>query len=763
VSEDQDRPPYQRAEELRLAGDLSHARGLVQEGLREGTGEARGRLLAVLGRVNLDSNEYAAAAMTLEEAISLCHGVAPGETAELLLDLGRARRLTGDLDGALEVLQRAGDHFIEADQPAGRRRALATQGQVLYGRHEWAKAAKAFGAALELEGDTPPAWQLEHSLARTCERSGEHGAAKSHYQRAREAGWDGYSGETRPLDAGPAGGLTASVGDSLVDHDPAADLADVVGDLPTTDLVRLVALSATLNAALAPAPVLESLLEKGLAWTEAERGHAVVCSPRRGGGAPKLELRLALDRDGAKTTSPPDEVAREAVRWVTRQGAALFSADVSQDERLADVGAARAGVRSVACVPLSVRSGPALGALYLEVRDEAGAFSSRQQALLEGLARLVALAFERSGRFERLTDAYNETRRALEEQTGDMFGLVGKAESMRKVLRAAETLRDHDAALLLEGEAGTGKELVARAVHRHSKRREAPFVVESCGSLPDGMVEAELFGYDREAANARRGAFERASGGTLYLDDVSEMSPRMQSLLLRVLETGEIRPLGSPAPRQIDCRIVCASHVPLEEVVRKGRFSEDLFLRISVIRLEIPPLRRRRPDLPALVESFLLDKGRTSSDLSPKALEAVLTHDWPGNMRELRHALDRACTMAGSGQITPRHLGIEGLRSSSGNRRLGRSSSGSQSAAKVEWHGFVLNRRQVELLDFLKNRGVATNREYVQLVNVSVPTGWRDLKDLLDKDLIRAEGQGRNTVYRLSDNAPIKADVKGEK
>ena len=161
--------------------------------------------------------------------------------------------------------------------------------------------------------------------------------------------------------------------------------------------------------------------------------------------------------------------------------------------------------------------------------------------------------------------------------------------------------------------------------------------------------------------------------------------------------------------------------------------------------------------MPTLAEAFLRDLGRPPSDLSPKALEVLLRHSWPGNIRELRNALERSCMLAGSGPIEPKHLGIDKLTRSSGSTsgsRGMRTSSGT-TAGKVEYHGFILNRRQVTLLDYLRANGVATNREYVQLVNVSVPTGWRDLKDLLDKGLVRSEGQGRNTVYRLTDDAPI--------
>jgi len=761
-------PLHQRVESLHRSGDLAGARSLVQEQLPSVTGEDRGRLLAALGRINLDGGENAAATAAFEEAVALLQEPTHAlERAELLIDLGRARRRCGDLDGALTVLERATDAFGSARRPAGRRRALAARGKVLYAKHDWKGARGAFRAALDQPGDDPPAWRLHHAMARAYEKDGRTSEAEASYERARESGWDGLAraadlvqaGRFDGLEPGVVAGLTTSAGDALVDHDDEAELGRVVRGLEAGDLVKLVSLTGALNSALAPLPLLKLLLERAIRWTGAERGYVVVCRPVKG-APPRVEVRAALARDGSKVAAPEDEVSRGIVREVVQKGAPVVTEDALADQRLQDISSvAERGLRSVACLPLRVRSGPALGALYVESRDRKGAFGPRETVLLQALTHHVAMAFERTTRYQRLAEAYNETRRALEEKTGVMFGLIGKARSMRQVFRMIEKLRDHDSPVLIEGETGTGKELIARAIHRSSRRRAAPFVVESCGALPEGLLEAELFGHEKGAftgaTEARRGAFERAEGGTLFLDEVSDMPTRMQALLLRTLESGDVRPLGAPAPRVTDCRIVCASREPLAEMVRKGRFREDLYFRINVIPIEVPPLRDRKEDLPALAEAFLKEVGRLPSDLTSKALEALLRHEWPGNIRELRHALERASLLAGSGAIEPKHLGLESLRASGGKRGLRSTSSGSTSAGKVDYHGYILNRRQVALMDYLRANGVATNREYVQLVNVSVPTGWRDLKDLVEKGLIRAEGQGRNTVYRLEEDAPV--------
>ena len=751
-----------RIETLRHSGDFAGALAATHEALSASPDPMeRGRLLGCQGRILLDTGQNADAVTVFDEASRALADAPLEELGHLTLDLGRAYRRTGQLKLALEAMEAATDQFAQAGDAAGRRRALAARGKVMYALHDWKGARGAFRAALDQRGEEPPAWRLHHAMARAYEKDGRRSEAENCYERARQAGWDGLQkGEatvTPHYEQAPSLGsaLTVSAGDVLVPHDDEEELSRAAHGLPPADLVKLVSLAGALNSALAPEPLLELLLDRAIEWTGATSGYVVICRPRRDSKA-QVEIRAARNNKGEKVENPADDVSRTIVLQAVQGSKPVITEDAVQDERLAGMQSIMdRELRSVACFPLRVRSGPALGALYLESR-ETGLFGTREIALLNALSHHVALAFERSTRYQRLADAYNETRRALEEKTGVMFGLIGRARSMRQVFRLIDKLRDHDAPVLIEGETGTGKELVARAIHRSSKRREAPFVVEACGALPEGLLEAELFGHEKGAftgaTEARRGAFARAEGGTLFLDEVSDMPPRMQALLLRALESGEVRPIGAPAPRVIDCRIVCASREPLASLVREGRFREDLYFRVNVIRVEVPPLRSRKEDVPALAEAFLKDMGRQATDLSPAALEVLLRHDWPGNIRELRHALERGGLLAGSGQLEPKHLGLEELGKST--RRGLRVSSGS-TAGKVEFHGLILNRRQVTLLDYLRANGVATNREYVQLVNVSVPTGWRDIKDLLDKNLIRSEGQGRNTIYRIQEDSPI--------
>ncbi|HBP18539.1 MAG TPA: Fis family transcriptional regulator [Planctomycetes bacterium] len=365
------------------------------------------------------------------------------------------------------------------------------------------------------------------------------------------------------------------------------------------------------------------------------------------------------------------------------------------------------------------------------------------------------------GKIELKVRTFAERIEVLPSERELFGGAVGKSAPMREIFGLLEKLAPSDATVLLGGETGTGKDVLARAIHEASPRKERPLIVVDCGAVVGSLIESELFGHEKGAFTgataARQGAFELADGGTLFLDEIGELPLDLQPKLLRVLEQRAFRRVGGNREQRVDVRIVAASKRNLKMEVERGKFREDLYFRIHVIRIEVPPLRDRKEDVPTLAEAFLRDLGRPPSDLSPKALEVLLRHSWPGNIRELRNALERSCMLAGSGPIEPKHLGIDKLTRSSGSTsgsRGMRTSSGT-TAGKVEYHGFILNRRQVTLLDYLRANGVATNREYVQLVNVSVPTGWRDLKDLLDKGLVRSEGQGRNTVYRLTDDAPI--------
>ena len=239
------------------------------------------------------------------------------------------------------------------------------------------------------------------------------------------------------------------------------------------------------------------------------------------------------------------------------------------------------------------------------------------------------------------------------------FGdVVGSSLAMRSIFGVLERIAPTDATVLIEGETGTGKDLVARAIHAESPRKAAPFVVVDCGAVSYSLIESELFGHERGAFTgavaARAGAFETAGRGTLFLDEVGELPLDVQPKLLRVLESGEFRRVGGNRPQRSEARIIAATKRNLREEFERGKFREDLYFRLAVVPLTMPPLRLRREDIPALVDSFLdaakkRDPRLADISIGAETRSALAAHDWPGNVRELRNVLDRALYVAAAG------------------------------------------------------------------------------------------------------------------
>jgi DNA-binding NtrC family response regulator len=247
----------------------------------------------------------------------------------------------------------------------------------------------------------------------------------------------------------------------------------------------------------------------------------------------------------------------------------------------------------------------------------------------------------------------------LRREVGERYaseGLVAASTAMRRVLELVDVVAATDSAILIQGESGTGKELVARAIHFRGARAARPFIAINCAALPEALLESELFGYAKGAftgaATERKGLFEDADGGTLLLDEIGDMPLLLQGKLLRVLQEGEIRRVGSTAVRRVDVRILASTNRSLEDLILEGKFREDLFYRLNVIPVVIPPLRDRPEDIVPLCRHFLILYGRKLSrapqSLSPDALEVVLAHTWPGNIRELENVIERAVTLSSS-------------------------------------------------------------------------------------------------------------------
>jgi two-component system response regulator HupR/HoxA len=308
-----------------------------------------------------------------------------------------------------------------------------------------------------------------------------------------------------------------------------------------------------------------------------------------------------------------------------------------------------------------------------------------------------------------------------------------------------EKVSQTDTSVLITGETGTGKDLIARAIHYSGSRKERRFVAQNCGALPDTLLESELFGHKRGAftgAHAdKRGLFEVAHGGTIFLDEIGETEPGMQVRLLRVLQDGEIRSLGSSDTRKVDVRIVAATNQDLRKLVQEGRFREDLFYRLRVVEIHLPALRDRRSDIPALAHHFLdqvnLAMGREIKGFTNAAMDRLMAHRWEGNVRELENEIERAVALAGSEESIGADMLSEHLRGSSEAGAMG-----AAPGSVEEIHDWHLNRavdslKRRMILDSIRASGSKTRaaerlgipRQSLQKMMKRLEIGDQDLAD----------------------------------
>jgi two-component system response regulator AtoC len=313
-------------------------------------------------------------------------------------------------------------------------------------------------------------------------------------------------------------------------------------------------------------------------------------------------------------------------------------------------------------------NGPALVVMMSAYLDDEAAIDAMQRGAYDYIpkpfrADQVLLVVRKAIERERLRREVVALREELTAFRGD-DGIVGHSEAVRGVLLVARKVARYPSTALITGESGTGKELIARLIHRSSPRAEQPFVAVNCGAIPEALLESELFGHVKGAftgaSTERRGLFEEADGGTLFLDEIGELPPSLQVKLLRVLQEGEIRRVGDNTSRRVDVRVVTATARDLDAEVASGGFRPDLFYRINVVRLHLPPLRERREDVAALVKHFIgvhnerLGLGVTGA--TPAAMRVLMEYQWPGNIRELENVIERALVLTDRAQIDAEHL-----------------------------------------------------------------------------------------------------------
>ena len=441
--------------------------------------------------------------------------------------------------------------------------------------------------------------------------------------------------------------------------------------------------------------LLERVTDHAVALLGAERGLIVLVDER---GAV-----TAFTARGPKGEETHQNFSRSVAERVIREGEPVVATSARDDERLAEaVSVHQLMIQSVACVP--IRGAPpafaTIGALYLETRLRPGLRFREELPTLAAFADQAAIAIESArvldelrrrsdelekantelhaardklaerlgARTEQLASARRDLKQARAELRGHFgyAGLVGTSASMRKVYALVDRIKDADVPVLVTGESGTGKEVVARAIHASGARAKAPFLGVNCGAIPANLLESELFGHMRGAFTGaerdRKGLFREAEGGTILLDEIGEMPTKMQAGLLRVLQEKTVRPVGGAKEEPCDARVIAATNRSLEQMVAEGTFREDLFYRLHVIEVKIPPLRERSEDVPALIDHFLTlfssrhDRARKTVERG--AVRRLQAYEWPGNVRQLEHVLLNAWLLSEDDEITSDDLDI---------------------------------------------------------------------------------------------------------
>ena len=481
-------------------------------------------------------------------------------------------------------------------------------------------------------------------------------------------------------------------------------LAERVGELR-----RLLALNKTLNSELNLRRLLEKVMDTVIQVSGAERGFLILKEndPDAPPGSPgELRVKVSRNIDRESIKDARDKISGSIARAVIEKGESVLANDASTDPKWSGRESIyQLKLRSILSVPLKHRD-QVLGAIYLDNRFEADRFDDRTRDLLELVADQASIAIENARLFEENTRQKEELLRAKEELERlnqllrervekqdreltrarealaqrrediqlkyDYSSIITCSPKMIEVFTILDKVCESSVPVLIQGESGTGKELIARAIHYNGPRKASEFVSENCAAIPQNLMESEFFGYVRGAFTGahkdKKGLFEVADQGTLFLDEIGDMDLDMQTKLLRVLQDGVLRRVGSKEFKKVDVRIISATNRDLVSMIKEGKFREDLYYRLNVINVQLPPLRERKEDIPALVD-FVLKRiaekkqighdpnapPKIAREVSPDALDLLLRYDWPGNVRELENEIERASALSRD-MIRPEHL-----------------------------------------------------------------------------------------------------------
>jgi len=349
--------------------------------------------------------------------------------------------------------------------------------------------------------------------------------------------------------------------------------------------------------------------------------------------------------------------------YVAQKGEPLLIPDVNKDPRWYKEISESIGFRthSIVCVPMMLHN-ETIGVVEIIDRTDGSAFRAEDIRILTVFAELAALAI---GNARKIANVQREIK-DLKEELDIKYQIIGESKALKAVIYDALKVANSKTSTLIVGESGTGKELLARLIHRAGPRKDMPMIVLNCAALPESLLEDELFGHEKGAFTGadsqKTGKFEQADGGTIFLDEIGEMSPGLQAKLLRILQEGVFYRVGGLIPIHVDVRVISATNRNITEEVAKGKFREDLYYRLNVVQVQMPSLRERMEDVPPLVHYFLdlfkRERGLPHLTISEKAMESMGRYHWPGNVRELRNAIERAVVMGNGVTILPEDLPI---------------------------------------------------------------------------------------------------------
>ncbi|HZI93076.1 MAG TPA: sigma 54-interacting transcriptional regulator, partial [Patescibacteria group bacterium] len=426
---------------------------------------------------------------------------------------------------------------------------------------------------------------------------------------------------------------------------------------PERALAAIYEIASIINSMSDLDTLLDRVLDVGLGIVGGERGLITLLDDTTG------EQRIAAARD------LEEETVRDALEYsrsIVKQAAAgriIVALDASSDDRFKDFKSVGLyAIKSLLCVPMKSHD-KIIGTVYVDSRRQGAPFDEQDLRFLEAFANLAAGAVGQARLQERLASENVYLMREAGERNRYQ-NIIGKNVKMQAVYDLMEKVAASNLPVLINGESGTGKELVARALHYSGPRRHRKFFSENVAAIPDTLLESEMFGHVRGAFTGadrdRKGLFELADGGTLFLDEIGDMSVPMQSKLLRALQEGEIRPVGGKESRRVDVRIITATNKDLDRMMKEGRFREDLYYRINVVKIPLPSLRERKEDIPLLVDHFLQkitrEAGKPPLRMEMGALQLLLRYSWPGNIRELENEVARLAVLCPGDVITQRDL-----------------------------------------------------------------------------------------------------------